>query len=113
MKMIVAIVRPEAGEAIKEALDKAEIHRMTVSNVKGCGQQKGFVESYRGHQTKINLLSKIRFEVAVNDKYVKSTVDAIMKAARTDNIGDGKIFVMPIEECYRIRTGEEGPEAIG
>lgn len=113
MKMVVAIVRPEAVDIIKEALLKAEIHKMTVSHVKGCGQQKGFIESYRGHITKINLLSKVRFEIAVNNEYVKPTIETIMQAARTGNIGDGKIFVMPIEECYRIRTGEEGNAAIG
>lgn len=113
MKMIIAVVRPEAVEAVKNALDEAQVHRMTVSHVKGCGKQKGFVESYRGHKTSINLLPKVRFEIAVNDNFVKTTVNAIMQAARTNNIGDGKIFVMPMEECYRIRTGEEGSDAIG
>ena len=113
MKMVVAIIRPEALQKVKEALLDAGIHKMTVSNVRGCGQQKGYVESYRGHITTVNLLSKVKLEIAVNDKYVKPTVETIMKAARTGNIGDGKIFVLPIEECYRIRTGESGNEAIG
>jgi nitrogen regulatory protein P-II 2 len=113
MKMVVAIVRPEALEDVKAALYAAEIHKMTVSHVKGCGQQKGYTESYRGNIVNVNLLYKVRFEIAVNDEFVRPTIDAIMKAARSGKIGDGKIFVMPIEECYRIRTGESGGEAIG
>ncbi len=113
MKMIVAIVRPEAFEDVKQALFNAKVAKMTVSHVKGCGQQMGYTESYRGTVTEVNLLNKIRFEICVNDDYVKPTIDAIMETARSGNIGDGKIFVLPIEECYRIRTGEEGSEAIG
>lgn len=113
MKMVVAIVRPEAVQEVKAALFNAEIYKMTVSHVKGCGQQKGYTESYRGSITQVNLLNKVRFEVVVNNRFVKPTVDAIINAARTGNIGDGKIFVLPVEECYRIRTGEEGSEAIG
>ncbi len=113
MKMIVAVVRPEAVEKIKEALFNENIYKMTVSHARGCGQQKGFVESYRGHVTNINLLPKVRIEIAVNTEFVKSIVDIIIKASRTGNIGDGKIFVMPMDECYRIRTGEEGKDAIG
>lgn len=113
MKMVIAIVRPEAVEDVKAVLFDSGIHKMTVSHVKGCGQQMGFSESYRGNVTNVNLLSKVRFEIAVNDNFVKPTVDAIMNVARTGKIGDGKIFVQAIEECYRIRTGEEGSEAIG
>lgn len=113
MKMVIAIVRPEAVEDLKAALFRAEIHKMTVSHIKGCGQQMGYTESYRGNVTNVNLLSKVRFEIAVNDEFVKPTIDAIMQAARTGNIGDGKIFVQSVEECYRIRTGEEGTDAIG
>ena len=113
MKMVVAIIRPEAFEDVKQALFDAQIHKMTVSHVKGCGQQLGYTESYRGAVTEVNLLNKVRFEICVNDEYVKPTIDAIVKAAKTGNIGDGKIFVMPIDECIRIRTGEEGSEAIG
>lgn len=111
--MVVAIVRPEAFEDVKQALFDAQVFKMTVTHVKGCGQQMGYTESYRGAVTEVNLLNKVRFEISVNDEFVKPTIDAIMKAARTGNIGDGKIFVLPIEECYRIRTGEEGGEAIG
>lgn len=113
MKMIIAIVRPEAVQQVKDALFKADIHKMTVSHVKGCGQQKGYTESYRGNILQVNLLNKVRFEISVNDNFVKPTIDAIMSAARTGNIGDGKIFVLPVEQCYRIRTSEEGNEAIG
>ena len=113
MKMVIAIVRPEAVEDIKSTLFEAEIHKMTVSHVKGCGQQMGYTESYRGNVSTVNLLMKVRFEIAVNDEYVKPTIDAIMKVARTGKIGDGKIFVQSVEECYRIRTGEQGIEAIG
>ncbi len=113
MKMVIAIIQPEKLTAVKEALFNADIHKMTVSRVRGCGQQKGFDESYRGQAHSVNLLEKIRIEIALNDEFVKPTINAIMKAARTDTIGDGKIFVTPLEECYRIRTGETGSEAIG
>jgi nitrogen regulatory protein P-II 2 len=113
MKMVIAIIRPEALDAVKEELFNAEIHKMTVSKVKGCGQQKGYTESYRGSIINVNLLDKIRVEIAVNEGFVKPTIEAITKAAKTGNIGDGKIFVMPVEECIRIRTGETGNEAIG
>jgi nitrogen regulatory protein P-II 1 len=86
---------------------------MTVSNAIGCGQQKGFTETYRGVISEVNLLKKVRLEIAVNEDFVDSTVKAIIKGARTGNIGDGKIFVVPLENCIRIRTGEEGREAIG
>lgn len=113
MKMIVAIIRPESLDLVKEALYKAEVRKMTVSHAKGCGQQMGYTESYRGQIININLLSKVRLEIAVNEEFVQPTVDAIINAAQSGNIGDGKIFVMPIEQCYRIRTKEEGGCAIG
>lgn len=113
MKMVIAIVRPEAVEDVKAALFEAKIHKMTVSHVKGCGQQMGYTESYRGNVSTVNLLTKVRFEIAVNDEFVKPTVEAIMEVARTGKIGDGKIFVQQVEECYRIRTGEQGIDAIG
>ncbi len=113
MKMVVAVVRPEAVEDIKKELFDAEIFKMTVFPVKGCGQQKGYTESYRGTVINVNLLKKVRFEIVVNDEFVKPTVDAIMKAARTGGIGDGKIFVLPVEQVYRIRTGETDRNAVG
>ena len=113
MKMIVAIVRPEKVEAIQEALGAVEVYLMTLSDVRGCGRQRGFKEQYRGTQGLIRLLSKVKFEIAVNDEYVEPAVKAIMKAANSGSIGDGKIFVLPLDECYRIRTGESGGAAIG
>ena len=113
MKKIEAIIQPEKLNAVKEELFKADVHKMTVSRVKGCGQQRGYTESYRGSISKVNLLSKIKLEIAVNEEFVKPTVNAIINGARTGAIGDGKIFVSDLEECIRIRTGEEGTEAIG
>lgn len=113
MKLIVAIIQPERLEPVKEALFKADIHKMTVSRVRGCGQQKGYEENYRGQIHSVTLLEKIRIEIAVNDEFVKPTLSAIFKGARTGNIGDGKVFVTTLDECYRIRTGEEGAAAIG
>ncbi len=113
MKMIVAIIRPEKLEAVQQALSAIEVYLMTASDVRGCGRQRGFTEQYRGNQVVIRLLSKVKLEIAVNEQFVKPTVDAIMKAAFSGNIGDGKIFVLPLDECYRIRTGESGTAAIG
>jgi len=113
MKMIVAVIQPERFDDVKEALFHAEVHKMTASRVRGCGQQRGYAESYRGQVHQVNLLEKIRIEIAVNDDFVKPTIDAIIKAAHTGKIGDGKIFVMPLEECIRIRTSETGGPAIG
>ena len=113
MKLVTAIIQPERLEAVKKELFNAEIHKMTVSKVRGCGQQKGYNESYRGQIHSINLLEKIKIEIAINDEFVKPTVDAIIKGAQTNTIGDGKIFVTTLDECYRIRTKETGSEAIG
>ncbi len=113
MKLIVAIIQPEKLTDVKQALFDADVHKMTVSNVIGCGQQKGFTETYRGSITEVNLLKKVRLEIGVNENFVKPTIDAIIKGARTGNIGDGKIFIMDLVECIRIRTGETGGKAIG
>ncbi|MBN1757801.1 MAG: P-II family nitrogen regulator [Chitinispirillaceae bacterium] len=113
MKMIVAIIQPTRLPDVKQALFDAEVRKMTVTNVIGCGQQGGYTESYRGSIIEVNLIKKIRLEIAVNDDFVKPTVDAIIKGARSGNIGDGKIFVLELPQCIRIRTGEEGKEAIG
>jgi nitrogen regulatory protein P-II 1 len=113
MKMVTAIIQPEKLDDVKEALFHAEIHKMTVSRVRGCGQQMGFTEHYRGQVRSVNLLEKVRIDIAVNDEYVQETVKAIVKAAKSGKIGDGKIFVMPMDECIRIRTDETGPDAIG
>ena len=113
MKMIIAIVRPERLEAVQTALGAHDIYLMTVSDVRGCGRQRGFTEQYRGNQVLIRLLSKVKLEIAVNDDFVQPAVNAILEASRSGKIGDGKIFVLPLEQCYRIRTGEEGTVAIG
>ncbi len=112
MKLIVAIIQPQSFPNVKKSLLDVDIKKMTVSNVLGCGQQAGFEESYRGVISEVNLLKKIKIEIAVNDKYVKSTIDAIIQAAKTGNIGDGKIMVFPIEDCIRVRTEESGKDAI-
>lgn len=113
MKMIIAVVQPEKLDDVKDALFKADVHKMTVSRVRGCGTQKGFSEHYRGQVRSINLLQKVRIEIAVNDEFVEQTVQAIVQGAKTGNIGDGKIFVMPMEQCIRVRTDETGSAAIG
>jgi nitrogen regulatory protein P-II 2 len=113
MKMIIAIIRPEKLEPVQQALSAIEVYLMTASDVRGCGRQRGFTENYRGNQVVIRLLSKVKLEIAVNNDFVKPTIDAIIKAGYSGNIGDGKIFVLDLEECYRIRTGESGTTAIG
>ena len=113
MKIIKAIIQPEKLQDVKESLFEAKINKMTVSNVIGAGQQGGYEESYRGAVFDVNLIKKVQLEIAVNDEHVDVTVDAIIKGARTGKIGDGKIFIRPLEECIRIRTGERGSDAVG
>src|SRR5690606_20773337 len=113
MKLVIAYIQPDKLNAVKQALQNNSISKMSVTNALGCGQQGGFHESYRGADIEVNLLKKVRFEVAVNDDFVKPTVDAIIKGAKTGEIGDGKIFIVNLEECIRIRTGETGSVAIG
>jgi nitrogen regulatory protein P-II 1 len=113
MKMIIAMIQPYKIGEVKKALDDSQVHLMTISNVLGAGRQKGYTESFRGAKLDINLLKKVRLDIAVNDDYVDVAIQAIMKAARTGNIGDGKIFIMPLEDAVRIRTGERGGAAIG
>jgi nitrogen regulatory protein P-II 1 len=113
MKLVVAYIQPEKLTDVKQALYAANVFKISVTNAMGCGQQKGYHETYRGVDVEVNLLKKTRLEIAVNADYVQPTIDAIVKGARTGNIGDGKILVLPLERCVRIRTGEEGNEAIG
>jgi nitrogen regulatory protein P-II 2 len=113
MKYIVAVIQPDRLEEVLARLEEKEIHLVTASNVMGRGRQKGIAEVYRSHKEAGSLLSKIKLEIAVNDAFVQATVDAILGGSRTGKIGDGKIFIMDLERCIRIRTGEEGPEAIG
>jgi len=113
MKLIIAYIQPEKLNDVKQALYAAEVYKMSVTNALGCGQQKGYHETYRGADMEVNLLKKVRLEIAVNDNFAKPTVDAIINGARTGKIGDGKIFILDLAECIRIRTGETGGEAIG
>ena len=113
MKLIIAIIKPERLEAVRDALYKADVNLMTVTEVLGHGRQMGVTEVYRGAKEMGNLLRKIRLEIAVNENFVEPTINAIMKGGRTGAIGDGKIFVIDLSDCIRIRTGERGGEAIG
>ncbi len=113
MKLVIAVIQPDKLSDVKKALYEAQVHKMTALNVIGCGQQLGYTESYRGAKTEINLLKKVELQIAVNDNFVEPTVNAIIKGARTGRIGDGKIFVLDLPGCIRIRTGETGREAIG
>ena len=113
MKYIIAVIRPHKLEDVKRELDKEEVHLMTVVDALGCGRQKGVTEIYRGVKEVDNLLRKIKIEIAVNEDFVEKTIDAIIRGAREGDIGDGKIFVLNLGECVRIRTGERGGEAIG
>ena len=113
MKLIIAYIQPHRLEQVKESLFKAEVHKMSVTNSLGCGEQMGYEESYRGIKFSVNLLKKVRLEIAVNNDFVEKAVSAIVDGARTGEIGDGKIFIVDLAECVRIRTGEKGSDAIG
>jgi nitrogen regulatory protein P-II 1 len=113
MKLIVAYIQPHKLNDVKQELYKEKVFKISVTNALGCGQQKGYHESYRGVDIEVNLLKKIRLEIAVNEDFVERTVEAIIKGARTGEIGDGKIFITDLTECIRIRSGETGNVAIG
>ena len=113
MKLVIAIIQPYKLEEVKDELYKTDINLITVSEVLGHGRQMGVTEVYRGYKETGNLLRKIRLEIAVNDNFVEPTVKAIIKGAKTGETGDGKIFVMDLKECVRIRTEERGLSAIG
>ena len=113
MKYIIAVIQPDRVDEVLKNLEEKEIHLVTVSNVVGRGRQKGVAEVYRGHKEQGSLLRKIKLEIAVNDAFVEPTIKAITEGARTGQIGDGKIFVLDLPECIRIRTGEKGNLAIG
>jgi len=116
MKLIIAIIQPSKLEDVKKALSEVEVVRLTIMDCQGFGRQKGQAEVlYKRNEFTVNLLRKVKLEIAVNDDFVKPTIDAILEAARSDppKIGDGKIFVLPLNDCFRIRTGEQGGVAIG
>lgn len=112
MKLIIAVIKPFKLEDVKEALAAAGIEGMTVTEVKGFGRQKGHTEIYRGSEYTVDFLPKVKIEVAVSDEVAGKAIEAIAKAAKTGKIGDGKIFVLPLEEVVRIRTDERGESAV-
>jgi nitrogen regulatory protein P-II 2 len=115
MKLIIAIIQPSRLEAVKAALTEVEVFRLTVMDVQGFGRQKGHTETFRGHEFSVNLLRKVQLQIAVNEDFVEPTIQAIIKGGRSGpagEIGDGKIFILPLDDCIRIRTGERGNEAI-
>ncbi len=113
MKYIIAIIQPDRLDEVMRLLEEQEIHLVTVSNVVGRGRQKGISEVYRSHKEVGSLLKKVKLEIAVNEEFVKPAIEAITKGARTGYVGDGKIFVLDLQETLRIRTGETGKVAIG
>ncbi len=115
MKLIIAIIQPNRLEAVKAALTEVEVFRLTVMDCQGFGRQKGQTEVYRGREFAVNLLRKVQLQIAVNDEFVEPTIQAIIAGGRSGDegqLGDGKIFVLPLDDCVRIRTGERGGEAI-
>ena len=113
MKYIIAVIQPDRMNEVLQELYKREVHLVTVTQVMGHGRQKGQAQVYRGHKEVGLLLRKVKLEIAVNDEYVKPTIEAITMGARTEQIGDGKIFVLDLQDVIRIRTGETGGVAIG
>jgi nitrogen regulatory protein P-II 2 len=113
MKYLVAVIQPDRLDEVLKRLTEKEIHLVTVSDVVGRGRQKGIAEVYRGHKEKGSLLKKTKLEIAVNEEFVEPAIQAIVDGSKTGQIGDGKIFVVDLPECVRIRTGERGNKAIG
>lgn len=112
MKLIIAIIKPFKLEEVKEALSEIGIEGMTVTEVKGFGRQKGHTEIYRGSEYTVDFLPKVKVEIAVTDELVSKTAEVIVKAAKTGKIGDGKVFILPVDEAIRIRTDEKGESAV-
>ncbi len=112
MKRIIAIVRPEKLEPLKEALFAADVSGMTISQVNGCGNQHGWKEYFRGTEVLLNMVPKVKFEIVASDDEVDGIVDTIVATAQTGEVGDGKVFISPVDEVIRIRTGERGDSAI-
>ena len=113
MKLIIAYIQPHKLDSVKAKLVENDVAKMSVTNSLGCGAQKGYHESYRGIEFDVNLLKKIRLEIAVSEQFVDKTIKAIIDGAQTGEIGDGKIFVLDMADCIRIRTNERGRDAIG
>jgi len=112
MKLVTAVIRPSRLEEVRKALEELGVHGLTVTEVRGHGRQKGHTEVFRGKEYVVDLLPKIRLEIALPEEKVDQAVEVIEKSSKTGDVGDGKIFVLPIEECVRIRTGERGEEAL-
>ena len=112
MKLVVAIIKPHRLDEVKEALRSIGVNGLTTTEVQGFGRQRGHTEVYRGAEYQVDFVPKVKIEVLAHDDQVQQIIDTVLKTARTGKIGDGKIFVMPAEEVYRIRTGERGPDAI-
>lgn len=113
MKLIIAYIQPHKLDSVKKSLAEQDVAKMSVTNSLGCGAQKGYHESYRGIDFDVNLLKKIRLEIAVTESFLDKTIKAIIDGAQTGEIGDGKIFVLDLSDCIRIRTGERGKDAVG
>ena len=112
MKKVEAIIRPDRLQMVQDSLDELGISGLTVTEVVGCGSQRGYTEVYRGTRANISLQRKVKVEAVIPDSRVDGVVEAIVKAARTGDVGDGKIFVLPVDQAYRIRTGEAGDEIV-
>jgi nitrogen regulatory protein P-II 1 len=117
MKLIIAIIQPHRLESVKQALTEVEVFRLTVSDVQGYGRQKGHTEYFRGQPMQVNLIRKVRLDIAVNDNFVQPTINALIKGARSGDdgkgkLGDGKVFVVPLENVIRVSDGTQGAEAI-
>jgi nitrogen regulatory protein PII len=112
MKLVVAVIKPFKLDEVKEALRTVGVNGLTATEVQGFGRQRGHTEVYRGAEYQVDFVPKVKVEVMADDDEVQGIVDAILKSARTGKIGDGKIFVLPVEQVYRIRTGEMGPDAV-
>ena len=112
MKLVVAIIRPERLDAVLEELFRADVQGLTLSRVQGHGGERGVVQTHRGTTTRMELTERVRVEIAISNDFVEPTVQAILRAARTGAVGDGKVFVVPVEKIYRIRTGEEDEAAV-
>ena len=113
MKLVIAYIQPDRLNPVKQALYARSVFKISVTKALGCGQQRGYAQMWRGALKEVNLLKKVRLAIAVNDDFVETPIEGICEGARTGHIGDGKIFVLPMDECIRIRTGERGSEAIG
>ncbi|MCR9076774.1 MAG: P-II family nitrogen regulator [bacterium] len=113
MYMVIAYIRPEKLSDVKKALINKEVFKMSITNALGAGDEEVYHERYRGADVEIDLLKRVRLEIAVNESFIQKTVDAILEGGRTGEDGDGKVFVLPMTQCYQIRTGKKGPHAIG